>query len=136
MSTNTTFRQGALSLMAQLGPHMMAVVTYVDIPSEIWGQKLSGVCRKAVPIPVYDVDAAMQYARLPIVSPGWTAARHIMAILKFGLASYLTNKMPVFQLAFSPQFKDDDVTKGLSRCTSSLKSMVDASKTHNMWDNF
>ena len=101
MSKNADFRRGALSMLA-LVPSIVVVATYVDIPTEINAAKSSSVCRRAVPIPMLDIEAVMVVTRiLPDLSKMNRDHYRILASLKFRLALYLTGRMSDFHLGYS-----------------------------------
>ena len=57
------FRRGALSVVGYDDDNRAVVVTtYVEVPIEVSSEKSSGVCRHAVPVPVLDINSALQHA--------------------------------------------------------------------------
>ena len=97
------FRRGALSLIAFGNDKRAAVVaTYVDVPTEVPAETSSTVCRFAVPVPVLDIDAAIQYSGCDPRPAGLNRKQQrIVATLKFRLAVYLSNRMTSYHCAYS-----------------------------------
>ena len=103
---NPHFRRGALSVMCHAGDSRAVVVaTYVEVPTEVSSSLMSsGVCRYAVPIPLLDVNAALRHAgcaEAPVGQDLTRSQKRCLATLKFRIAVYLFNNMPMFHLAYS-----------------------------------
>jgi hypothetical protein len=102
---NPHFRRGALSVICYQDDNRAVVVsTYVDVPTEVSSMMSSGVCRYAVPVPLSDVNAALRHAGCAEAPVGLDLDRlqkRSLAALKFRIATYLFNNMPIFHLAYS-----------------------------------
>ena len=102
---NPHFRRGALSVMCHAGDSRAVVMaTYVEVPTEVSSLMSSGVCRYAVPIPLLDVNAALRHegcAEAPVGQDLTRSQKQCLATLKFRIAVYLFNNMPMFHLAYS-----------------------------------
>ena len=115
---NPHFRRGALSVIGyEDDSRAVVVATYVDVPTEVSSEISSGVCRYAVPVPVLDVNSALQYAGCIVVPPEGLDRnqKRFLATLKFRIAAYLSSKMPTFHLAYSisEETANSSPTKGI-----------------------
>ena len=136
------FRYGAMELLSKLGYRCTAVSTYVNLPFEIEAVGLPGtIIRFPVPIPVFDVNAALKYVNVSINEEDYDddiEKKRSLASLKFRLAIYIFRRFEDFHNTYSlllPDYHNNN-QKEIKKALDSFQERIKDDFSNESMDEF